>query len=187
MQTRDIPNVISSMRIVLVLPIVWLLATREFSFALALFFIAGLSDAVDGYLARRNHWRSRLGSILDPLADKILLVSSFVVLSWVELLPVWLLAIVILRDTVIVVGGLVYHYSIERFDMEPSLLSKLNTFLQILLIFVLVFSAGMSPLHAWVIELIMYSVASITLISGLNYIVVWGQRAHHANTSSDIG
>ena len=76
MRSSDLPNAISIFRITLVFPIVWFMANREFGAAFALFFIAGLSDAVDGFLAKRYQWQSRLGSIIDPLADKILLIAS---------------------------------------------------------------------------------------------------------------
>ena len=86
MKARDIPNIISIIRIVLVLPFIVLMLRQEFTLALILFFTAGISDGIDGYLAKRNHWTSRLGSILDPLADKLLLVSSFVTLAWLSIL-----------------------------------------------------------------------------------------------------
>jgi len=183
MRASDLPNAISLFRIILVGPIVWFMATREFGLAFALFFIAGLSDGIDGYLAKRYHWESRLGSIIDPLADKILLIASFIVLAWLELIPVWLMAIVILRDVVIVIGGIVYHYSIERFEMKPSMLSKLNTLLQIVFVILVVFSVGLYPIDPWFVHFMVAVVASITVMSGIQYILVWSKRAHRSSTA----
>jgi len=159
---RDIPNVISLLRIALVIPIVYLLISREFSDALVLFFIAGISDALDGFLA---------------LADKLLLVFSYLILGWLQYLPMWLVIVVMARDVIIIVGAIAYHELIGQYEMEPSWLSKLNTFFQILLILSLVFSLGAYTLPNWWNENLIYVVAATTLISGINYIWVWGRRA----------
>ncbi|MDE2089174.1 MAG: CDP-alcohol phosphatidyltransferase family protein, partial [Gammaproteobacteria bacterium] len=108
MTRRDLPNLISVLRMLLVLPVVALLMTEHYREALLLFGLAGLSDALDGFLAKRYGWTSRLGAVLDPLADKILLVSSYIALGWLRLLPLWLVAAVIVRDLVIVIGAAVY-------------------------------------------------------------------------------
>ena len=165
------------MRMVLVLPVVWLLLQQQFQFALLLFTIAGISDALDGYLAKRNNWHSRLGSILDPLADKLLLVCSFVVLAWLHLIPLWLLVVVIARDVIIVLGGLFYHYFIGRFDMEPTWSSKLNTFFQILLVLAIVFSQGFYPLPQIMLESLNFLVLITVIISGAGYVYIWGSRS----------
>ena len=134
MKLRDIPNILSLLRISLVIPIVYLLVQREFSYVLVLFVIAGISDGLDGYLAKRNNWTSRLGSILDPLADKLLLVFSYLALGWMGEIPMWLVFAVMARDVIIIVGAISYHELIGEYDMEPSWLSKTNTFFQIVLI-----------------------------------------------------
>ena len=177
MTRRDIPNVISIVRIALVFPIVYMLAEREFSYALVLFFIAGISDGLDGYLAKRNNWETRLGSILDPVADKLLLVSSYLILGWLHEIPGWLVIGVIARDIIIVVGGVAYHFLIGQFDMEPSWISKANTFFQILLVLVVVFSLGAYTLPGVLLDGCEYIVAATVILSGINYIWVWGRRA----------
>ena len=177
MTRRDIPNVISIIRITLVVPVVYLLMEREFSYALILFFIAGISDGLDGYLAKRNNWETRLGSILDPVADKLLLVSSYLVLGWLNDIPGWLVVAVIVRDVIIVAGGIAYHFLIGEFDMVPSWISKTNTFFQILLVLVVVFSLGAFSLPELLIESVVVIVTITTLLSGINYIWVWGRRA----------
>ena len=105
MEQRDIPNLITLLRMILVLPIIWLLAHGYFVESLYLFALAGMSDGLDGFLAKRMGWQSRLGSILDPLADKMLLVSTTIMLAWVGLIPLWLVGVIVLRDLLIVVGG----------------------------------------------------------------------------------
>jgi cardiolipin synthase len=174
---RDIPNLITFLRFLLTVPVVYLLLTREFSGALLLFGVAGVSDGLDGYLAKRYHWQSRLGSILDPLADKGLLVSSFLCLGWLGLLPYWLVAAVILRDLVIVGGALYYHFRVEPLRAEPRLISKLNTLLQILLVLLVVCDAGPLPLPDLLIEGLVWATLGTTLLSGLDYVKVWYGRA----------
>ncbi len=177
MQARDIPNIITVFRFLLVPPVVWALLNDRVGLALVLFGVAGLSDAVDGYLAKRNHWTSRLGEVMDPLADKLLLVSAFLTLGWLGWIPLWLVAVIILRDLVIVAGALIYHYTIEVVSMEPSLLSKLNTFTQILLVLAVIFSRGMRELPEQWIEVLQYGVLVTTIFSGFGYVWTWGRRA----------
>ena len=104
MNPSNIPNLICLARIALVVPIVQFIVQTEYLLSLLLIAIAGLSDILDGYLAKRNDWRSKLGSLLDPAADKILLVSLFITLFRMELIPFWLTLIVILRDVMIIFG-----------------------------------------------------------------------------------
>lgn len=183
MKLRDIPNAISLLRIALVIPVIYFILEREFSYALVLFFVAGISDALDGYLAKRNNWISRLGSILDPLADKLLLVFSYLALGWLHEIPMWLVIAVMVRDVVIVVGAIAYHELIGEYDMMPTWMSKTNTFFQILLVLTVVFSLGAYTLPVWLIDGLVYTVAMTTLISGINYVWVWGRRAVAANNN----
>jgi cardiolipin synthase len=177
MRARDIPNLISLLRILLVLPVIYLLLHREFRYAMALFFVAGVSDALDGFLARHFDWRSRLGGILDPLADKFLLVSVFLCLGWLDALPWWLVALVILRDLVIVGGALAYHLTVEPLQAEPSLISKANTTFQILLALMVVYDLGFSPLPDWAIESMIWLVTFTVVASGIDYVLAWSRRA----------
>lgn len=174
---RHLPNLISAARIVLVGPIVWSLLQRDFDLAIALFVIAGVSDGVDGFLAKRFGWSSRLGGILDALADKILLVSTFLCLWWLEIFPWWLVAAVLLRDLVIVTGAIVYNFRIEAVQPEPSLVSKLNTVLQILLAAVGVLQLGFGGVPSWLMQLLIGSVMVTVLLSGAGYVREWSRRA----------
>jgi cardiolipin synthase len=177
MKAADLPNAITVFRFLLVPPVVLLLLYERFSAALIVFGVAGVSDAVDGFLAKRYHWTSELGALIDPLADKLLLVCSFVTLGYLQLIPLWLVATVILRDLVIVGGALVYHYRVEQLAAAPSRVSKLNTFAQILVVLVVMFSRGIQPVPLQWLDMLFYMVLITTLWSGLDYVWTWGRKA----------
>jgi len=161
-------------------PVVVALAHEEFIIALLIYALAGFSDGLDGYIAKRYNYVSRLGSILDPLADKLLLVSTYVVLSWLGLLPVWLLVAVIGRDLLIVIGGAAYHVLIGQYEMAPTIISKVNTFMQIVLGLTLIFSAGIWTFPVALLEILVYVVFVCTVASGIDYVWTWSMRAHQA-------
>lgn len=178
MRARDIPNIITAFRFLLVPPVVILMLQDRFAAALVVFGVAGFSDALDGFLAKRYDWTSRLGGLIDPLADKLLVVSSFLTLGWLGWIPVWLVVLVILRDLVIVAGAIFYHLRIERLEeAEPTIVSKLNTAAQIFLVLAVMFSLGVQTLPAIWIDILLYSVLVTTLWSGFDYIWIWGRRA----------
>ncbi|MEJ2566033.1 MAG: CDP-alcohol phosphatidyltransferase family protein [Gammaproteobacteria bacterium] len=178
MKARDIPNVLSVLRMTLAIPSALLLLREWYNEALLIFVVAGLSDGLDGYLAKRFAWRSRLGSILDPLADKILLLTNYIVLGWMGWIPVWLVAAVISRDVVVVGGALAYHARFGRYEMAPTMASKLNTTMQIVLVVVLVASLGLLSVPAWVVEGLIYTVLATTAWSGVDYVWTWGIQAY---------
>jgi len=174
---RHLPNLISAARILLVGPIIWSLLQREFGLAIVLFVIAGASDGLDGYLAKRYGWSSRLGGILDALADKFLLVSTFVCLGWLGIFPWWLVAAILLRDLVIVTGATVYNFRVEAVQPEPTLVSKLNTVLQIVLAAVGVLQLGFGGVPDWIMQTLIWAVMSTVVLSGADYVREWGRRA----------
>ena len=177
MKKEDIPNFISVLRIFMSVPVVWMLLEQQFGFALLLFAIAGISDGLDGYLAKRNGWQSQLGSLLDPLADKVLLVSSYLSLALIGMIPLWLVLLVILRDLVIVTGALIYHFRVTELVAVPSMISKFNTFAQIMLVLVVVLDKGLVSLPALITQGLIWVVFASTLASGINYVWVWSRRA----------
>lgn len=183
MNRRDIPNIITILRIGIVPAVVVALLDGQFTLALLLFAIAGISDGLDGYIAKRFNYVSRLGSILDPLADKLLLISTYVALGWLGLLPVWLVSTVIGRDVLIVCGALAYHRFIGQYEMAPSLMSKINTFFQIVLGLTAVVTVSILVLPVQVVETLVYIVAVTTVMSGLDYSWTWGMRAYRARQS----
>lgn len=174
---KDIPNLISVARIALVFPVVWALIDGHFVLALGLFAVAGVSDGLDGFLAKRYGWQSRLGGMLDPLADKLLLIATYFSLGWLAALPWWLVGLVLLRDVVIVTGAIVYNFHIEAIQAAPTLISKANTVMQILLGLIAVVHLGVQPIPTWVMTLLIGVVTVTTLGSGVGYVIVWSKRA----------
>lgn len=177
MQASQIPNLISILRILLVPPVVMLLLAGDYGWALILFLVAGISDGIDGYLARHYHWTSRLGAILDPLADKLLMVCTYLTLGWLGDLAGWLVGLVIWRDVVIVAGTLLYRWRVGPVAFEPLMISKINTVCQILLVVAtLLLLTGVDWLY-WPQRVLVTVVAFTTLASGLAYVFIWSRRA----------
>lgn len=174
---RHLPNLISGLRILLVVPIVWSMLEGRYHFAVSLFLIAGVSDAVDGFLAKRFGWVSRVGGILDALADKILLESTFACLWWLGVFPGWLVLLILGRDLLIIGGGLAYNSRVEKFVAEPSYMSKLSTFLQITLVALGVVHLGIHRLPESLLTGLGWLVAITVVFSGAGYVREWGRRA----------
>lgn len=175
---RHLPNAISLLRIALIAPIAWLLLQRAWGPGLWLVGVAGVSDGVDGFLARHCGWKSRLGGMLDAIADKLLLVTCFVLLAWLGVAPAWLAWVVCGRDAMIALGALLWRVLVGPIQPQPSLLSKACTLAQILyLLDVLLGRAGWPVLPpaplAWL-------VAALCAASWLDYALRWSQRARRA-------
>ena len=181
MKARDIPNIITVLRILLVIPIMVLLARQEYRTVLVLFAVAGFSDGVDGFLARRFDWRTPLGAILDPLADKFMLIGVYLVLGWSGLVPFWLMLLVILRDVIIISGATAYRRLCGDLTMEPTLISKANTLLQILLGLAVIIGAAGWELPPWTILGMIALVTLSTVWSGVDYVWQWGRRARECH------
>ena len=180
MSLRWIPNAISLVRIALVIPIVVLLLERRYEGALLLFVFAGGSDGVDGFLAKRFQWQTRLGGLLDPIADKLLISATFVTLAVLDLVPVGVVAVVILRDVVIVSGALAWQLLIAPVKGLPSTVSKLNTACQLgFVVFVITNAAYAWPPPA-VVTLLGAACVFTAIVSGLNYVVKWSTLAWEA-------
>ncbi len=177
MKARDIPNLLTIIRILLVFPLVGLLLQERFSLALYIMLLAGVTDLFDGYLARRNGWQSRLGSILDPIADKLLIVSIVLVLGWLDLVPSWLVVAILVRDVLIVTGVAAYHMLVGPVVIEPSRVGKISTAVQIAVCLFVV----MDKVVTFVPELMLITWFFVTLgttvLSGVDYALVWGRRA----------
>lgn len=177
MNLRLLPNAITVLRLGLVVPMAWLLLTADYRHAFLVFVVAAGSDALDGLLARRYGWTSRFGAVADPLADKLLMVTTYCLLAYQGHLPWWLFVLVMGRDLVIVLGVFVYHFWFGPVVMAPTRISKFNTFMQILLVVLLVFSLGWWPLPPALLQALGLGVALSTLASGADYVWQWGARA----------
>ncbi len=175
-----LPNAICVLRLALVPPLVLLLLAERFDAALALFVIAGGSDAVDGFLAKRFGWRTRLGSLLDPAADKLLLVSVFMTLAHLGLVPLALAVIVVGRDVVIVLGALAYQFLVAPVEGQPMGVSKLNTACQLLFVLLTMTNAEYGLPDASVLIALGAAVVFTSITSGLGYVLGWSRRAWQA-------
>ena len=180
---RWIPNGLTFLRILLVIPFALALASDHFRAALVLFLVAAATDGLDGFLARVCDWKSRLGAIADPLADKLLLVVAYLMLSVTGVLPIWLFALVLGRDLVIVGGGLLFHRLIGPFEVRPSVSGKLNTLVQILAVLAVMLSEAGVDLPARPHELAIRAVTVMAVVSGIHYVVLWGMRAARGRAS----
>ncbi len=187
LEPRDIPNLITTLRILLVVPFLWLLLEERYGPALALFVIAGVSDALDGFLAKYYGWTSELGGLLDPIADKLLLLGAILALGWLNELPGWLVALVIGRDLVIVGGALAYHLLVERLQAAPLMISKLNTLTQLVLVCAIIIHYGLIPLPEAVLDTLIYLTALTTIWSGAAYVWRWGWLAWSKSRRSPAG
>lgn len=172
-----LPNAISLARIALVAPILMLLVTGRHDVALMLFVVAGFSDGLDGYLAKRFAWHSRAGALLDPVADKLLVAGTFVTLSATGYLPVWLAALVILRDVVIVGGAMAYNFLVRPFESEPTRISKLNTAFELTLVLFAISRAGFGWPDEITITVLGAAVLVTVVVSGIDYVWAWSVRA----------
>lgn len=165
------------MRIVLVAPILLLITENRFDMALLLFFIAGFSDGLDGYLAKKYDWHTRIGALLDPIADKLLVAGTFIVLAVTAHIPVWLAVLVISRDIVIIGGATAYNFLIRPVEGQPTRISKLNTAMQLLFIlFVLTREAFAWP-DKITITIIGAGIVVTVVISGMDYVLKWARLA----------
>ncbi|WP_444994250.1 CDP-alcohol phosphatidyltransferase family protein [Aliikangiella sp. IMCC44359] len=180
MNLSFLPNLITLMRVVLLVPLTLFLLSEQYFIALVLFVVAGFSDALDGFLAKQFSWVSRFGAILDPLADKALLVITITILAYNQKLSWTLLSIVLIRDIYIVAGAYYFHYRLGPYDMQPSNLSKLNTFVQLLLVTVLLVSLGYYSLPDMLIKSLILLTYVTTITSGIHYGWVWGNKFSQA-------
>lgn len=169
-----LPNAITLGRIALTPVFILFLKDQDYATALAIFLIAGFSDGLDGFIAKRYNLITRLGGLLDPLADKILLVSAYVMLSLLDKLPFWLVLSVTFRDLLIVGGYLVYTSVVGPVRMRPSRLSKINTLAQVLLIMAVLVDAAAFVAMPEAVSVLIYIVLATTLASGLHYLWQWG-------------
>ena len=177
MKLNWLPNAISLLRIALVVPIVLLIVGGDSRWALLLFFIAGFSDGIDGYLAKRFDWRTRFGALLDPVADKLLVAATFVTLAAIQLIPAWLAAIVVARDVIIIGGATAYNFLIKPVQGEPTRISKLNTALEILFLVSVLSRAGFGWPDEITTTVLGAAVLVTVVISGVDYVWSWSRRA----------
>ncbi len=177
MKMATVPNLICLLRIALTVPIVLLLADARYGQTLVLFAVAAASDVLDGYLAKTFGWTSELGKVLDPLADKLLLVSVFITLAWFGLVPVWLAALAVTRDFVIGIGAGVYRWLFGPLQGRPTIPSKLNTLVQLLFVIAVVWQAAFPQFPHWAVLGLGALTLVTTVVSGLDYVAIYTRKA----------
>jgi cardiolipin synthase len=177
MKLATLPNLICLLRIALTVPIVILLAEGRYGETLVLFAVAAVSDMLDGYLAKTFGWTSEVGKWLDPLADKILLVSVFITLAAIGLVPVWLAAVAVARDVVIGAGAGVYRWLFGPVEGRPTVPSKINTLVQLLYVIAVVWQAAFRSLPEWTVLGLGALVLVTTIVSGVDYVSTYVRKA----------
>ena len=182
MSRSQIPNVITALRILLVLPAAWFLCQGRYAETLAVVAVAGASDILDGELARRFGWRSTFGAMMDPIADKLLVATVFVLFAFQGHIPLWLVILVIARDAIILAGAGVYRLWFRELQLAPSLASKANTAMQIFVLSLLLLGlcefgalseAALKLVDPWSFQLL----AVLGVGSGAEYVFVWSRKA----------
>ncbi len=175
---NHLPNTISIMRLLLVLPIALSLAEGAYLPGLVLFGLAGLSDGLDGYLARRYNWVSAFGKIIDPLADKMLLLVTTITMTLLGHFPPLVLFLMIAKDVAVIGGILVYSLLAGFPEMRPLLIGKSTTVLQLLLIgYLMITLVSSQPLvESWLTPLLMWAVVLVTIADGASYLWLWTMK-----------
>jgi cardiolipin synthase len=169
----SIPNLITLARIILVPVVVWTIATGQLHLAFLLFLAAAISDGVDGFLAKRFDWKTELGAYLDPLADKVMIVSIYVTLGITFVIPLWIVILVVSRDFMIV-GAIILSWVVNRpVQIKPHIVSKLNTGMQIAFAALVLGANGYAFNPEPVLTLVMALVAVLTLLSVGLYLAEW--------------
>ncbi len=174
---RHLPNLICLVRILLIWPTIDALYSADYWTALALVFVCAVSDGLDGWLAKRFNWTSHLGKILDPLADKLLLVALFLTATWINILPWWLTAIAVGRDVMIGFGAVIYRFWFGPLHGRPTLMSKINTGMQLLVALAAILGAASGMPTPEIVTALAIVTLITTIISGAGYLGVFTRRA----------
>jgi len=175
----NVPNLISVLRGLLAPVIVYLLAQSAYDLAFLIFLGAGVSDAVDGFIARRFNLYTPLGAIIDPVADKLVILSSLLMLTWLGLLPLWLTLVILARDIVIAGGALAYRSLTGHVEITPTLFGKAHTFLLYGMIAVILGNgAAIVDASSWLS--ILFGLTFLTaVVSGTQYVWIWASKTTH--------
>ncbi len=175
---RYLPNALTLVRLFLIVPFLMFLYHHDYVSAFYVFILAGCTDGLDGWLARYFHWQSLFGSFVDPLADKLLIASSFISLALIGILPWWLVLLVFLRDLTISFGVLAWYWFVQRkLDFKPTILSKVNTFLQLMLLTLCLFELAFFKFAYYLVDVLIIITAITTASTYLDYVWTWGKRA----------
>ncbi len=171
----NIPNLITLTRLMSVPLMIWLIVSERFGVAFSVFVGAGISDALDGFIAKRFDCRTRLGALLDPTADKALLSSVYVALGIAEYLPNWLVILVVFRDVTIIGGFILLQTIAAPRKFDPLFISKVNTLVQIALVGYVLGRLGLGFVDGFFTDVLVAMTAVTTVLSGLGYLIRWAR------------
>ncbi len=174
---RHLPNIICLVRIALIVPLLQAMVAGEQALILVLFSIAAVSDALDGYLAKRFQWTSDLGRILDPMADKLLLMSVFITAAWLDIAPWWVATVAVARDLVIGFGAIIFRLWFGRLRGRPTVISKINTGVQILYLLAVILASAIQLPPREVLDALAVVMVVTTVASGTDYVLRFMRRA----------
>ncbi len=184
----NLPNTLTILRVLLIPAFVILIINHSFRWALFTFAVAGMTDGLDGLLARLTHQKTELGAYLDPIADKLLLMSAYLSLAIVEVLPGWVSVIVITRDVIILLGILIIMLISKPPSIRPSFVSKITTTFQILTV-LLALLAEQDPFFKGLIPIAFYTTTFLTILSGIHYIYlgtrILNQKSRHPSITGE--
>ena len=183
----SVPNLISLIRLLAVPFMIYLILNGYYLSAFWLFVAAGISDAIDGFIAKRMEQATPLGAYLDPLADKALLVAVYISLGKVDCLPSWLVILVVFRDVIIIGGVVLLHLLTDGVKMQPIFVSKINTLTQILLVIAVLFQLAFKFSNMeQIITALIFLVTVTAIFSGGAYIINWGKEVDKKNGTNEL-
>lgn len=176
----NVPNVLTLLRVLAAPVLAYFLLRGLYAYALYTFTLAALTDALDGFIARHFHQYTEFGAALDPLADKLIMLTCLLILSFQGLVPLWLMLALVVRDSVIVAGAFAYHHLFGEIDIHPTGLGKLHTVMAfILFIVVMAQAAHLIAVSGWLMFGFLAVLASC-LASMMQYVVLWARKAVRA-------
>jgi len=177
----NLPNILSFARLLSVPVAIMLMLDGRFALCFWIFVAAGVTDAVDGWIAKTFNARTEFGAYLDPLADKALVVSTYVMLGWLGHIPGWLVVLVVFRDVLIIGGAMVAYVILGDFHSRPLWISKINTAVQIALVGMVLARLGIAVGHPVIDQVLVHVAAATTVLSGAAYLWQWGRRLARAD------
>jgi cardiolipin synthase len=180
---RHLPNLICLLRIVLIVPLLQAMLAGEQARILVLFSIAAVSDGLDGYLAKRFNWTSELGKFLDPIADKLLLMSVFITAAWLDIAPWWVAAVAVARDVLLGIGALCYRLWFGPLRGRPTIISKINTGVQMLYLLAVILASAIGLPPREVLSALAVIMVLTTVASGADYVARFVRRTSGVTAS----
>ena len=171
-----LPNLLTASRLILAPFVAWRLALHDVEGAFWLFVVAAVTDLLDGWLARLLDQKSDFGALLDPIADKVMLLTTLSFLALTDLLPMWLLWLILLRDAVILAGAIAYRRLTGGLKITPILSGKLTIALEFVLVSWVLAEDGLSLGLAWGIQPLVLLTAAVAILSGLRYVWLWSSK-----------